>query len=358
MRAKHPIFIMFAIIPENTNLTFVIRCGKYYTSSEMKKHTIADDCSPLILAVNRGETDLVAFGRGQYPGVPIPQGQLPGLRSIGYWDAVGPQSWGLPMHRNEGIEICYLLSGETYFSTHSDKWMLHAGDITITRPWQRHQLGNPSIGPCKLFWMILDVESSEGREAWEFPSWIGPDSLSRRELLGIFRKNQRCHILDEGQQLKGFMEMICRNLGRDGSLKMAQVANWINFLLIEVAQQLSGEIKESAGDPLGFNQTIRQFFNGLESSVDKSAEPWTVAEIARACRVGKTYLSNACRDIFNTTPFEQLNRIRLAHAANLLKKFPEKSVTEIAFTSGFNTSQYFATRFRKQYGVSPQVFRG
>ena len=153
------------------------------------------------------------------------------------------------------------------------------------------------------------------------------------------------------------MESVCDNLAKGGPLMSAQLSTWINALLLSVADRLSGDIVESSADPMGFNQTIRQFFHGIETSVEKASEPWSVSEIARACRVGKTYLTDACHEIFNTTPSEQLNRIRLAHAARLLKEQPDMSVTEVAFATGFNTSQYFATRFRKHFGKSPKSYR-
>ncbi|MBK1875301.1 helix-turn-helix domain-containing protein [Pelagicoccus mobilis] len=322
-----------------------------------KTHLQADDCSPLEEAEERGEVRLVACGRGQYPGRRLEGGQLPGLRTIGYWDAVGLQTWGLPMHRNEGIEICYLLSGETAFATDSERYVLRPGDITITRPWQRHRLGDPNIRACKLFWFILDVESGDGRAAWEFPSWIGPDAESRRELLKVFRKNQRCQIRDEKQGLRRFMEKACSRLDEESQLSTARIANMINFLLLEVADRLSGDISDETSDPQGFDQTIREFFHGLEASVEKAAEPWAVADIAHACRVGVTYLTASCKEIFNTTPSEQLNKVRLFHAAKLLKEREERSVTDIAMATGFSTSQYFATKFRKQFGVTPQGYR-
>lgn len=316
-----------------------------------------DNCQPLEEAVKRGEVSLTARARGQYPGMRLREGQLPGLRSVGYWDAVGPQTWGLPMHRNEGIEICYLLSGETAFATDREQWMLRPGDITITRPWQRHRLGDPNIRACRLFWTILDVESGSGRSGWEFPSWIGPDSDSRRELLRMFRKNQRCHVFDEGHPLKEFLLHACERLPEKSPLLTADLADLINHLLLRVARILSQEMPDPHGDPHGYNATIHQFFQGLESSLETAAEPWTVAEIARSCRVGVTYLTAACKEMFNTTPSEQLNRIRLAHAAEQLRRHPKRSVTDIAFATGFNSSQYFATRFRKQYGKTPQVYR-
>lgn len=104
----------------------------------------ADDCQPLRDAVARGEVRMEARVRGQYPGTPLGKGRLPGLRTIGYWDAVGPQSWGLPMHRNEGIEICYLLHGQKMFNAtpsghltrirlaHGARMLRDQPDLTVT----------------------------------------------------------------------------------------------------------------------------------------------------------------------------------------------------------------------------------
>ncbi len=325
--------------------------------AEARIHLHPDDCQPVRQAVVRGEMQMTARARGQYPGTPLEPGRLPGLRTIGYWDAVGPQTWGLPMHRNEGIEICYLLSGELVFATDHESVLLRPGNITITRPWQRHRLGDPEIRPCRLFWVILDVENGAGREAWQFPDWIGPDAESRRELLRIFRMNQLCHVADDGQSLRPFLLGASDRLDVPGSLETAHLADTVNHLLLAVARILSGDAIGQHDDPHGFDRTVHGFFHGLEASVETAAEPWTVAEIARACRVGVTYLTASCKEIFNATPSDQLCRIRLAHAARLLRDEAHFSITEVAFTVGFNSSQYFATRFRRQFGTTPGAFR-
>jgi AraC family L-rhamnose operon regulatory protein RhaS len=316
-----------------------------------------DDCAPLSRADEFGEVTLVAHSRGQYPGLKLPKQILPGLRTIGYWDAVGPQSWGLPMHRNEGIEICYVLNGETTFATDSGEWMLRSGDITVTRPWQRHRLGDPCIRPCRLFWFILDVETSAERSAWDFPDWIGPDPKSRRELLRIYRKNQMCYLKDNNRRLKSFMEETCEQMNKQNPLAIARLANVINTLLLAVADRLSVGIVEVQQDTRGLDQTIGQFFRGLEVSVDKAAEPWNVGTMAHTCRVGKSYLTTCCRKIFNATPAEQLNRIRLNHAREMLLSEASANITDIAFAVGFNTSQYFASCFKKQFGCTPVDYR-
>jgi AraC-like DNA-binding protein len=58
----------------------------------------------------------------------------------------------------------------------------------------------------------------------------------------------------------------------------------------------------------------------------------------------------------NTGPMEFLNQCRLERAAQQLRSRPELSITEIAFANGFNSSQYFATCFRRRFRVSPSHF--
>ncbi|MCX7886120.1 MAG: AraC family transcriptional regulator, partial [Verrucomicrobiae bacterium] len=71
----------------------------------------ADTCRPLVQAARAGAVEFQALARGAYPGRRLPLGALPGLRSVGFWNARGPQNWGLPLHRNEGIELTFLESG-------------------------------------------------------------------------------------------------------------------------------------------------------------------------------------------------------------------------------------------------------
>ena len=51
-----------------------------------------------------------------------------------------------------------------------------------------------------------------------------------------------------------------------------------------------------------------------------------------------------------------LNEYRLERAAELLHH-EDKTVTEIAFECGFNDLSYFIKSFRRQYELSPSVYR-
>ena len=59
---------------------------------------------------------------------------------------------------------------------------------------------------------------------------------------------------------------------------------------------------------------------------------------------------------YHTSPVRYLKRIRLEHAAWLLRN-TETSIKEIAFASGFSSLQSFCFVFKNTYGTSPGLFR-
>ena len=103
-----------------------------------------------------GTIDMQALSNGNYLGTPVPRHILPGICSIGFWNAIGPQNWGVDAHHNNSVKIMFLETGRMPFFVDRKAFYLRAGNFTITRPWQLHQLGNPHIEPGKLHWLILE----------------------------------------------------------------------------------------------------------------------------------------------------------------------------------------------------------
>ena len=54
---------------------------------------------------------------------------------------------------------------------------------------------------------------------------------------------------------------------------------------------------------------------------------------------------------------EYVTLIRLQRAEYMLSESPNVSVSEVAYSCGFNDSNYFSDKFKKEYGVSPLKFR-
>jgi signal transduction histidine kinase/DNA-binding LacI/PurR family transcriptional regulator/DNA-binding response OmpR family regulator len=86
------------------------------------------------------------------------------------------------------------------------------------------------------------------------------------------------------------------------------------------------------------------------------AEPITRPDLARHVGITEDYLTFCFRQELGTTPIEYLHRYRVNQAKRLLKNSQE-SITKIAMDVGFSDSGYFSRIFRRETGMSPEVFR-
>jgi AraC family L-rhamnose operon regulatory protein RhaS len=105
------------------------------------------------------------------------------------------------------------------------------------------------------------------------------------------------------------------------------------------------------------NPRMRQVFRDLAENPASSAEQWTLESMAKQCGMGITAMAKYCRELVNNGPMAYLNLCRLEHAARNLMENPKVSVTDVAMRAGFNSSQYFATLFRKRYQMTPVNYR-
>jgi AraC-like DNA-binding protein len=316
-----------------------------------------DSCAPQSAAMRGGKIKLLALSKGHYPGIILLPDQLPGINNIGFWDGTGAQDWGLEAHRNEGIEITFLETGAMAFSVEAKQFELRSGHFTITRPWQLHKLGAPNIGPGKLHWLILDVGVRHPNQDWRWPRWVTLTPGDKAELTRKLRHNEHA-VWDSSPEIAAAF----RGLS-DGVMKWKQphvesrMITLLNQLLLGILTALTEQQQHENPELTSRRRTVDLFLRDLAANEASSSEPWTLEKMAAHCGMGITAFSKYCRLLVNIGPVEYLNQCRLDRAAHKLKENPAQSVTGIAFESGFNSSQYFATVFKRRFKTTPRAYR-
>jgi AraC family transcriptional regulator len=86
-------------------------------------------------------------------------------------------------------------------------------------------------------------------------------------------------------------------------------------------------------------------------------DPPALEELAAAAAISRFHFHRIWRVMTGETIGETMRRLRLEQAAHTLSN-SERSVTDVALSSGFATPQAFARAFRREKGISPSVFRG
>lgn len=316
----------------------------------------ADTCEPLEAASRRGEVRVSALGRGTYPGARLPADDLKELCLIGFWDAPRDQTWGLDWHRNEGLELGLVEAGQIHFAVEGRKpLVLGPGQLTITRPWQRHRVGNPQVSASRYSWLILDVGMRRPNQPWHWPRWLLYPPGGLRQLTTVLRQNEQPVWPADEEIVRCFR--LLGKIARDGlpdPRAVARLKIHINELIVALADMLEHRQPELDEKLASSERTVRLFLEELRHRLD---EPWTLDSMAQSCGLGRSRFASCCQQIANVTPVEYLTRCRVEAAARQLVAQPGASILEIALASGFQSSQYFATVFGRHFGCSPRRWR-
>jgi len=313
-----------------------------------------DSCVPLTLAWREGQVEMYTLARETYPGVPLKEYELEGIKSIGYWNSEKIQNWGLDWHRNEGIELCLLETGNLSFLLNDQQYELEPNSLTITRPWILHKLGNPHVGFCKLHWFIIDLGARQPHQEWVWPDWVILSKDDLDELTRILRLNEQ-PVWQVGDEMKrcfaqiGRMAKYYEKEHFDTRIKI-----YLNEILILLLEMLKKDKPILNVALIESKRSVSIFLKSLE---DDPANYWTVNNMARHCGLGVTQFSKHCYQLTNCTPVNYINKLRLRKAKKLIAEDTGRTITSIAFDCGFSSNQYFTKLFKAHFKETPQHFR-
>jgi len=104
--------------------------------------------------------------------------------------------------------------------------------------------------------------------------------------------------------------------------------------------------------------TLHSRLNPVFEYIDKYYfQPITIEELAEVIGVTPQYLCLLFKKIIKQRPIEYLNNVRINKSKDILLKNPNLKIDEITIRSGYESSSYFCSIFRKIEGISPGKFR-
>ncbi|MBN2435075.1 MAG: helix-turn-helix transcriptional regulator [Spirochaetes bacterium] len=108
------------------------------------------------------------------------------------------------------------------------------------------------------------------------------------------------------------------------------------------------------------NQSSEFYQSGMDNAIEfmyhNYRENITVDDISSFCGFSSSYFSRLFKSHTGLSPMTYLKQIRLKKARKLLIG-TDKTITEIAFLCGFNSSAYFTAAFSEEFKMSPTSLR-
>ena len=309
----------------------------------------AGNCKDLLDASLAGKVTLSAWTRRGYPGRDLGDA-LPQVCSVGGWDATSPQDWGLKEHCNEGVKIAYMARGSLTLTLDGQRHELQEGQMFVVRPWQLHAFGDPHVKASQIVWVLFDMGMRRPHEQWLWPEWLAWPERDQRRLTEFLSKNEQPSYLasrDVARDFEQIADIVASNDIEGGEIRLRLT---ISMMLMHFMEQIEAQGPALDQTLAQSKRTVLIFLDRLRHALD---EDWTLENMAAECNLSRTQFSQHCLALTNMTPVRYLQMIRLDAAYRLLTDKPNLPVTAVAYDCGFSSSQYFATCFKRRFGISP-----
>ena len=102
----------------------------------------------------------------------------------------------------------------------------------------------------------------------------------------------------------------------------------------------------------------RDIINGVIAYISEHyTERLTLSDVASSLGYGEYYISHKLNDTLGKSFTGLVNEYRIYHARYLLSKFPERTLTDIAFDSGFGSVRNFNRAYMALVGEAPKRAR-
>ena len=245
------------------------------------------------------------------------------------------------LHYHQCIElgICVSGCGESHIEDHV--YSFGAGDISCVRAGVPH-MSRSDGSDCSWIWVFInpfDIPFCDGATVAETVM-----KLSEKGFCGVFSPDEHPELANHLKEL-----IFHKNNDEQGLLEKSLIALRIIFEMARI-----GDI-DNCGE-------CRKSFGRLENAINFIRENYTdddkmtCEEISKACGLSQSHFRSLFKKLLGMTVTRYINKTRLSSAVYLLR-VSDKSITDIAFDSGFSDVSYFNRLFRKEFGLSPREMR-
>lgn len=254
----------------------------------------------------------------------------------------------VPWHAHGGWQLLFLLRGTTAYEFRSRRTAaleVPGGHFLLVPPGLAHRGAPDMRPPCLVLHLVLHAAGDgRGRAAPFAPAesqWLFRQF--ERAGLSVHPFSTDIHRL-AARMVRAVPELCARS---SGLLAAARLRVWVCELLLDSAAQLNEATKAEPDDVVQAAEALLR---------SRLAEKVRMSEAARSLGVTRARLFELFKRGTGMTPNDYLLRIRVDRARELMAD-AERSITEVAFATGFNSSQYFSTVFRRYTGLTPGAYR-
>ena len=231
-----------------------------------------------------------------------------------------------PRHYHSFYEIYYLIEGVCHYLIEGKLFEMEKGDIVFIPKGQIHKTSYDDVHSR----LLINCSGEYLKNADFSEAFVYRNEKHSQEIFSIMKKIESEYLRDDkfSQSLiKGYMQQ-----------------------LLALVYRTENRYKNTRLQ----NKYVQKALDILE--VDFTHDI-TLSALADKFSISTEHFSRIFKKETGLGFNEYLSLLRLKKAESILKQNTNESISEIAFSCGFNDSNYFCEKFKKIYGMSPLKYR-
>ena len=256
----------------------------------------------------------------------------------------GGQSFQIPVHWHDELEIIYVKSGFLTVNISGENYIGKPGDAFVVSPGNLHFMGSQT-GTVDYFTFLFPLK---------YIAFRSDDMLDDK----LIEPLNSGHLMIS-PEIKDTVKEQCEQLARVYAAEIDESESKITgqirkkIILLQFIHELwkKGFIVEN--DTTGRNTVEKEMVSYIQQNYTGKI---LLREFGEQFHLSEKYISRYFKEHFHITLSQYVTYLRLEHAKQMLQE-TDISVTEVAMQSGYQNISYFIRSFKKTYGVSPLKYR-
>jgi len=245
-------------------------------------------------------------------------------------------------------EILLVGPGKTnIFRVNRDTYELTEGDFLLIWPMEMHA--------------IIDADRKESLVI-QFSNAFMNSLFDLQRIMHFYRNlhvlciNAHPELVARLREIADRMKEIFFSTGPDRELQCCMLLMEFMLTLDRHREEFAPELKN--GDPYSYTDSVMRRMIMVTDHIKNNltADDLSQGAMAEMAGISKDYFSRMFRNVTGMNYSKWLNMIRLEKAAELLAD-KEKTLTEVAMLSGFQSISSFNRVFRAEKGMAPGEYR-
>lgn len=256
----------------------------------------------------------------------------------------GGQSFQIPVHWHDELEIIYVKSGFLTVNISGENYIGKPGDAFVVSPGNLHFMGSQT-GTVDYFTFLFPLKYIAFRSDDMLDDKLIEPLNSGHLMISPEIKDT---VKEQCEQLAG---VYAAEIDKSESKITSQIRKKI--ILLQFIHELwkKGFIVEN--DTTGRNTVEKEMVSYIQQNYTGKI---LLREFGEQFHLSEKYISRYFKEHFHITLSQYVTYLRLEHAKQMLQE-TDISVTEVAMQSGYQNISYFIRSFKKTYGVSPLKYR-